>query len=175
MQQLLKFDRRDIGRWLLAVVCGGWLIGATWHVATTRQAYIPVDGANSYMPYERQLAACNERRGSQAKYDCVSELMLWRDRNLFQQILIVILPPLGLAGLIGGIAMAVRLRRERERERLAREAYAAQMEAYRAKLAAEEAEIAAGVRKEEMFLDDDGNLVEPPSRFARWKDEAEAQ
>lgn len=173
MQQLLRFERRDIGRWLLAVVCGGWLIGATWHVAATRQTHIPLDGANAYVPYERQLAACKELRGSQAKYDCVSNLMLWRDRSLFQQILLVILPPLGLAGLVSGIALALRLRRERERQRLAREAYAAQMDAYRAKRAAEEAEIAAGVRKEELFLDDDGNLVEPPSRFARWKEEAQ--
>ena len=60
MQQLITFKRRDIARWLLAVVCGGWLIGATWHVAVSRDGYIPLDGANAYVPYQRQLAACNE-------------------------------------------------------------------------------------------------------------------
>ena len=36
----------------------------------------------------------------------------------------------------------------------------------------EEAEIAAGVRKQELFLDDDGNLVEPPAHLARWREDA---
>lgn len=172
MQQLIRFERRDIARWLLAVVCGGWLIGASSYVVTLRQTHVPLDAAGAYMPYERQLAACKELRTSQAKYDCSSQLMLRRDRGLFNQILLVVLPPLALLGAVGGIVLAIRLRQDRERQRLAREAYNAQMIAYREKLAAEEAEIAAGVHKEELFLDDDGNLVEPPSRFSRWKEEA---
>jgi hypothetical protein len=174
MQQLIRFERRDIARWLLAVVCGGWLIGASSYVVTLRQTHVPLDAAGAYMPYERQLAACKELRTSQAKYDCTSDLMLRRDRSLFNDVLIVLAPPLALLGLVGSVVFSVRLRRERERERMARAAYQAQMDAYREKLAAEEAEIAAGVRKEEMFLDDDGNLVEPPSRLSRWKEEAGA-
>ena len=171
MQQLITFKRRDIARWLLAVVCGGWLIGATWHVAVSRDGYIPLDGTNAYMPYQRQLAACNELRTSQAKYDCTSKLMLARDRSLFNRILIVLLPPLGLLAIVGGIVFTIRLRRERERQRLVREAYNAQLTAYREKRAAEQAEIASGVRKEELFLDDDGKLVQPPAHLSRWKEE----
>jgi len=172
MQQLIRFERRDIARWLLAVVCGGWLVGASWHVATLRQTHVPLDGAGSYMSYERRLAACNELRTSQAKYDCTSRLMLGRDRGLFNHVLLVLVPPLALLGLVGGVLFTIRLRHDRKRERLARAAYQAQMDAYREKRAAEDAEIAAGVRKEEMFLDDDGNLVEPPSHFSRWKEKA---
>jgi len=172
MTELITFERRDLLRWALAVLCGGWLVGATWHVIDITKSDVPLDGANSYMPYERQLAACNELRSSQAKYDCTTRLMLGRDRSLFAKILIVLLPPLALVGTVGFVGFARRVRDDRAQQRAAREAYQAQMDAYREKLAAEEAEIASGVRKEEMFLDDDGNLVEPPSRFARWKEEA---
>ncbi len=175
MQELFKFERRDVVRWFLAVVCGGWLIGATLFVVNDNAADVPLDGAGSYMPYERRLAACNELRGSQAKYDCTSRLMLGRDRGLFSEILIVLVPPFGLVTLVGAIAFWLRLREDRENQRLAREAYAAQMNEYRAKRAEEDAEIASGVHKEEMFLDDDGNLVAPPERLARWRPEAEAQ
>lgn len=171
MTELFTFERRDVLRWALAVLCGGWLVGATLYVVTLSKTDVLLDGANSYMPYERQLAACNELRTSQTKYDCTIKLMLGRDRSLFSKILIVLLPPLALVGTVGFFDFAVRLRRDREHQRAAHEAYQAQMEVYRQKIAAEEAEIASGVRKEEMFLDDDGNLVEPPSRFARWKED----
>lgn len=170
--QLIRFERRDILRWALAVVCGGWLIGASLFVIHESANDMPLDASGKFMPYEQRLAACNDLRGSQAKYDCSSALMLGRDRSLFAKILVVLLPPLALVGAVGGVGFALRVRRDRETQRRAREAYAAQMEDYRAKRAAEEAEIAAGVRKEELFLDDEGNLVEPPSRFARWKEQA---
>jgi hypothetical protein len=171
MTELITFERRDLLRWALAVLCCGWLFGATLHVINITKTEVPLDGANSYMPYERQLAACNELRTSQAKYDCTTRLMLGRDRSMFTKILIVLLPPLALIGTVGFIGFARRVRREREQQRAAREAYQTQMAAYRAKVAAEEAEIAAGVRKQEMFLDDDGNLVEPPAHLSRWREE----
>jgi hypothetical protein len=71
-----------------------------------------------------------------------------------------------------GIAFARRVQRDRAHQRAAHEAYQAQMVAYREKIAAEEAEIASGVRKEEMFLDDDGNLVTAPAHLSRWREEA---
>jgi hypothetical protein len=172
MIELITFERRDLLRWALAVVCGGWLVGATLYAINISKTDVPLDGANSYMPYERRLAACNELRTSQAKYDCTTRLMLGRDRSLFAKILIVLLPPLTLVGAVGSISLARRLRRERAEQRAAREAYQTQMAAYRAKVAAEEAEIAAGVRKQELFLDDDGNLVEPPAHLARWREDA---
>lgn len=172
MTELFTFERRDVLRWALAVLCGGWLVGATLYVVSLSKTGVQLDGVNSYMPYERQLAACNELRTSQAKYDCTTKLMLGRDRSLFSKILIVLVPPLILVGAAGFVGFAVRVRRDREQQRAAHAAYQAQMQAYRDKVAAEEAEIASGVHKEEMFLDDDGNLVEPPSRFARWKEDA---
>lgn len=172
MSELFTFERRDLLRWLLAVVCGSWLLGATLHVINSSRTDVPLDGTNFYMPYERQLAACNELRTSQAKYDCTSKLMLGRDRSLFAKILIVLVPPIALVGAVGFIAFARRVRRDREHQRAAHEAYQAQMVAYREKIAAEEAEIASGVRKEEMFLDDDGNLVAAPAHLSRWREEA---
>lgn len=171
MSELITFERRDLLRWLLAVLCGGWLVGATLYVVDTSRSDVPLDGANFYMPYERRLAACNELRSSQAKYDCTSKLMLGRDRSLFAKILIVLAPPITLVGAVGFIGFAHRVRRDREQQRAAHEAYQAQMAAYREKIAAEEAEIASGVRKEEMFLDDDGNLVEAPAHLSRWREE----
>ena len=172
MTEFITFERRDLLRWALAVLCCGWLVGATLHVINITKTDVPLGGANSYMPYERQLAACNELRTSQAKYDCTSRLMLRRDRSLFAKILIVLLPPLVLVGAVGFIGFARRVQRERAQQRAAQEAYQTQMAAYRAKIAAEEAEIASGVRKQEMFLDDDGNLVEPPAHLSRWREEA---
>lgn len=172
MTELFTFERRDVVRWLLAVICGGWLVGATMHVVSLSRSNVPLDGANSYMPYERQLAACNELRTSQAKYDCTTRLMLGRDRSVFSKILIVLVPPVALIGAVGFFGFVVRVRRDRAHQLAARDAYHAQLTAYREKRAAEEAEIASGVHKEEMFLDDDGNLVEAPAHLTRWREEA---
>ena len=170
MKQLISFERREVVRWLLFVLCGSWLFGATLYV-TSGSSRLLLDGSNAYMSYDRRLAACNELRTSQAKYDCTSSLMLGRDRSVFNKILIVVVPPLALVSVLGFLAFAVHVRQERERQRIAHGLFHAQMENYREKLAREEAAIASGVRKEEKFLDEDGNLVEPPSRFARWKEE----
>ena len=171
MSDLFTFGRRDLFRWLLTAVCGSWLLGANLHVINGSETDVPLDGAKFYMPYERQLAACNEQRTSQANYDCTAKLMLGRDRSLFAIILIVLLAPIALVGAVGFIGLARRVRRDREHQRATHEAYQTQMAAYHEKITAEKVEIASGVRKEEMFLDD-GNLVEAPAHLSRWKEEA---
>lgn len=169
MNQLMPFERRDVVRWVLFVLCASWLFGATLHV-TNGASRMLLDGSNAYMSYEQRLADCSELRTSQTRYDCTTKLMLGRDRSVFSKILFVVAPPLILVSGLGLVGFAVRTREARERERVARDLFQAQMAAYREKRALEEAEIASGVHKEEMFLDEDGNLVEPPAHLSRWKE-----
>lgn len=170
MKISLHLDRRALVWWGLGIVCAIWTIGAAGYQLGQRET-----APNPYLSIETKLAECRELRGSQARYDCVSELLVKRDARLFDRVLFVVLPPLVLLAMAGGVAGAIALRRERARQRELTAHALARMAEYREqRRLALEAE-ARGEHREEVFLDDDGKPVETPARFLRRREPHLAQ
>lgn len=142
MKSVLQVNRPGFAKWLLIVLGAGWLIGAGWFELTRPAPY-----SSPYFSYESQLEKCRARPSSESRYTCTSQLMLARDNRIFQQMAVVLIPPLlMLIGYLSVLRIAA-ARQERARQRASRAAAQKRMAEWRNKLRETSASAGQPVKK----------------------------
>lgn len=115
MKLNFHFKGRKLAKWSLTALGAVWMLGATWF------AFIQPDPMAQMLSEakKKELAQCRRLPTSDARYQCTSKIMLAKDNRIFNQTLIILLPPLGL--LIGywGVARLVATRSDRKKSQTA--------------------------------------------------------
>lgn len=161
MKTILRIEKHHVAKWVAAVLGAGWIVGASWF-AFIQTA--PV--TNSYASYERQLAKCRALPTSQTRYDCTSQLMLAKDNKIFNKVLVILLPPLGLLAGYLGLGTMLASQRDRKKNSAARAASQKRLAEWRGFLRDIKSGIATS-QKEEIFLDNSGRPIATPPHLAR--------
>lgn len=136
------------------VLCAGWALGAIWFAFVQSRP-----APNAYFSYPKQLAKCREQPTSEARYNCTSRLMLAEDNAAFNNVLLIVLPPLVVLVTYFGTIRAIATHHDRIKSRHALAASRQRMEEWRRHLR----DIKSGTatrHTEEIFP----HSAEPPSR-----------
>jgi TRAP-type C4-dicarboxylate transport system permease small subunit len=138
MGQLLQHRSEKLVRWGVMALCAGWILFAGWaSVSSSQPVY------NSYASPEQQLAKCRKLSSSQARYDCTSKIMLAQESSAFNQVMIVVLPPIALLFGYFAVINFLTARRERRERQTALAASRRRMEEWRSHMRKVKADAAA--------------------------------
>lgn len=160
MKQSLHIKGQSFARWIVLGLCACWLLGATW--LTISQ---PAPVTNAYSSYAAQLAKCRTKLTSQARYDCTSQIMLEKENSIFNKVMMIVLPPLGLLISYVLVIRVVTRRREEAASRANAAASRKRMQEWNKFIG----DIKAGKAqyKPETFLDRSGKPIALPPHLAK--------